>query len=148
MTRRNAFLLPLLGYSAAAQSSTQTPENPESLIWSLDKIQWQREEFGGAKYAVIDGDREKPGSPFSYAFWIPPRVWVPAHTHTQQAQVSVLKGTLLLGFGKKMDKKKTVKIPTGQFFIVRGGVPHFEGCDEETLIIGSALGGWQTRMLD
>jgi mannose-6-phosphate isomerase-like protein (cupin superfamily) len=136
MTRRHALLLPFLN------------EKPEDLVWWLDKIRWQREEFGGARYAVIDGDREKPGEPFTYAFWMPPGVWVPAHTHSQQAHVAVLKGTLLLGFGKKLEKKKTRAIPAGQFFIVRAGVAHYEGCQEETLIIGSALGGWKTDMLE
>jgi mannose-6-phosphate isomerase-like protein (cupin superfamily) len=136
MTRRNLLLAALAG------------EKPEDLIYSLDKIRWQREEFGGARYAVLDGDREKPGEPFTYAFWMPPGVWVPAHTHSQQAHVAVLKGRLLLGFGKKLDKRRTNAIPAGQFFIVRAGVPHYEGCEEETLIIGSALGGWKTAMLE
>jgi hypothetical protein len=124
-----------------AQSATDTPQ---SRVWTLDQIKWQREEYSGAKYAILDGDREKPGAPFTYAFWMPPGVWVPAHRHSQQAHVAVLKGELLLGYGKKMDKKNTLRIPTGGFFIVRAEEPHYEGCETETLIIGSALGGWKT----
>ena len=76
---------------------------------------------------------------------MPAGVWVPAPT--QQAHVAVLKGELLLGFGKKTDKSRTHAIAAGSFFIVRANDPHFEGCMQETLIIGSALGGWKTREL-
>jgi len=85
---------------------------------------------------VLDGDRDKPGTPFSYAFSMLDGLWVKAHTHTQRAHVTVVRGTLLLGFGRRMD---------GQHFIVRAGVPHYEGTEGETLIIGAALGGWKTR---
>ena len=132
----------LVSQPAAAQ------ERPESLIWSPDSIRWERTDPDGTKYAVIDGERERPGQPFTYAFWMPDGVWVKAHTHTQQAHVAVVKGTLLLGFGKKMDQQTTKEVKTGEYFIVRAGVPHFEGSRGETLIIGSALGGWKTQTLE
>jgi mannose-6-phosphate isomerase-like protein (cupin superfamily) len=47
-----------------------------------------------------------------------------------------------------MDKSKAVRVRAGEYFIVRAGVPHFEGSEGETLIIGAALGGWKTRMLE
>ncbi len=114
----------------------------------MDRIQWQRTEKSGAKYAVLDGDRDRPGSPFTYAFWMPAGVWVPAHRHTQQAHVAVMKGELLLGYGRRMNKAETFRIPQGGFFVVRANEPHFEGCDRETLILGSALGGWKTEELE
>lgn len=137
-------LLGLTGFGAFGQNRS----DPSDLVWSLDNIRWQREEYGGAKYAVIDGDRDKTGSPFTYAFWMPAGLWVPAHSHTQQAHVAVLKGTILLGFGKKLDKGTAKPIRAGSFFIVRAADPHFEGCEEETLIIGSALGGWKTQTFE
>ena len=79
---------------------------------------------------------------------MPDGVWVKARAHTQQAHVAVVKGTLLLGFGQKMDRQAAQAIKTGRFFIVRAGVPHFEGSRGETLIIGSALGGWKTTTLE
>ncbi|MDX2178857.1 MAG: cupin domain-containing protein [Bryobacteraceae bacterium] len=141
MTRRNLL-------AALASAPMAAGENPQSLIYRPDSIVWQRTDPDGTKYSVIDGDRDKPGSPFTYAFWMPDGVWVKAHTHTQQAHVSVVKGTLLLGFGERMDKSKAVRVRAGEYFIVRAGVPHFEGCEGETLIFGAALGGWKTRMLE
>jgi hypothetical protein len=140
MTRRAALaaLLPALAHSA---------EKPEALVWTPESIRWQTEEYGGAKYSVIDGDRDQPGQPFTYAFWMPAGLWVPAHRHSQQAHVAVMQGALLLGFGEKLEQSKARRIAARQFFIVRAGVAHFEGCAEETLIIGTGLGGWRTTLL-
>jgi quercetin dioxygenase-like cupin family protein len=138
-TRRNIFW---------AFAATMVALADESLIWNPDRIRWQREEEGGAKYAVLDGDREKVGASFSYAFWMPNGHWVKAHTHTQQAHVTVVRGTLLLGFGPKMDKQNVVRVRAGEHFIVRAGVAHYEGAEGETLIIGAALGGWKTTNLE
>lgn len=111
MTRRHSLLLPLV---AKAQD-------------------------GGAKYAVLDGDSDQPNEHIAYAFWMPAGPWVPAHTHSQQAQVAVVKGTLLLGFGQKQDRQATRAI--------RAGAPHNEGGQAETQITGSALGGWKTTII-
>ncbi|MCX6598322.1 MAG: cupin domain-containing protein [Acidobacteria bacterium] len=149
ISRRNLWSAALATpFAALLNQPLAAQERPESLIWSPDSIRWDRTDPDGTKYAVIDGDRERPGQPFTYAFWMPDGVWVKAHTHTQQAHVAVVKGTLLLGFGKKMDQKATKAVKTGEFFIVRAGVPHFEGSRGETLIIGSALGGWKTTPLE
>jgi uncharacterized RmlC-like cupin family protein len=146
---RRAFNLASFGlFAAAATTATQAKEKPESLIWSPDTIQWQRHDQDGTKYAVLDGSRDTPGQPFTYAFWMPGKIWVKAHHHTQQAHVAVVKGSIELGFGKHLDRKNTVKLHAGQFFIVRAGEPHFEGSDEECLIIGTALGGWKTTELE
>ncbi|BDC47945.1 hypothetical protein F183_A02610 [Bryobacterales bacterium F-183] len=98
----------------------------------------------GTKYAVLYGDRDKAGSVFSYAFWMPAGVWVGGHRHNQTAHVAVLEGELLLGFGRKMDRQKVVRVPRGGFFVVEAEEPHFEGCERDTLIVGTAMGGWRT----
>ncbi|MCX6608312.1 MAG: cupin domain-containing protein [Acidobacteria bacterium] len=140
LSRRGFALLPTAALWAA--------EDPANLVWRPDAIAWQRADPDGTKYAVLDGDRDKPGEPFTYAFWMPDGAWVGAHLHSQQAHVAVVKGTLLLGFGRKLDREKTKPVRAGEFFIVRGGVPHYEGARGETLIIGSALGGWKTTVLE
>lgn len=123
-------------------------EAAEKRIWREDRIVWQRLESDGTKYAVLDGDRELAGQPFSYAFWMPGGVWVKPHFHSQQTHVMVVKGKIRLGYGKVFDKTKTIELKAGEFFIVRAGEAHFEGSDGECLIIGTALGGWKTTELD
>ncbi|MCX6612453.1 MAG: cupin domain-containing protein [Acidobacteria bacterium] len=121
---------------------------PEKRVWTADQIEWQRIDKDGTKYAVLDGNRDEAGKPFTYAFWMPGGVWVKPHTHTQQAHVVVVKGSIKLGYGAKLDKSKTMELKAGQFFIVRAGEAHFEVSDGECLIIGTALGGWKTKELE
>ena len=78
------------------QSPRSQPPSPASLVWGLDSIAWQPDDPPGSKYAVLYGDRDRPGALFSYAFWLPGGVWAPAHRHSQTAHVAVMKGTLRL----------------------------------------------------
>ena len=135
MTRRQ---LPLLFVPAIARPQ----------IWRPDEIRWQREDSDGTRYAILHGDRANANGLFVYAFWMPAGAWVKAHTHTRDAHVAVAKGSLQLGFGAKMDKAKSETIRAGDFFFVPGGLPHFEGCAEDCLIIGTAQGGWATKELE
>ena len=96
---------------------------------------------------MLDGDRDRPGSLFTYAFWLPGGLWAPAHHHAQAAQVCVFRGTLKLGFGRRLDQDRTMAIPAGHFFIVRAGEAHYEGSDGECAIIGTALGGRKTTVI-
>ncbi len=118
------------------------------LIWNSATIKWQRHDPDGTRYAVLDGDRDRPGQPFTYAFYMPGGVWVKPHTHTQQAHVTVVKGSIRIGWGKVFDKTKTHLLHAGDTFIVRAGEAHFEGSDGECVIIGVALGGWKTTELE
>jgi mannose-6-phosphate isomerase-like protein (cupin superfamily) len=137
----------LLGTPRPLSSADEALE-PAKMIWSPEQIQWQRLDADGTKYAVLRGDRDQPGKPFTYAFWMPGGVWVKAHTHTQDAHVAVVRGSIELGFGAKLDKSKAIPIAAGGFFVVPAGVPHFEGSQGECLIIGTALGGWKTANLE
>jgi uncharacterized RmlC-like cupin family protein len=122
------------------------PDVPQS--WRPDTIQWQRHDADGTKYAVLHGDRSDVNGLFVYAFWMPSGAWVKAHTHTRAAHVAVMSGSLRLGFGTKMDKATTETLRAGDFFFVPAGLPHFEGCTEDCLIIGTAQGGWATKELE
>lgn len=143
--RHFAHTLSALAYSGLGRQARL--EDPASLVWSLENISWAPDDPPGAKYAVLDGDRDRAGELFSYAFWLPGNVWAPVHRHSQTAHVAVLKGTLQLGFGPTADRRRTVRVPAGQFFIVRAGQLHYEGSDDECLIVGTAMGGWTTTVV-
>lgn len=119
-------------------------ESESSRIWSPDSIRWTRIDTDGSRYAVLTGDRDKAGSLFSYAFWMPAGLWVNPHRHNRAAHVAVMSGELLLGFGERLRKDKTTRVRQGSFFLVEAGEAHFEGCAVDTLIIGTALGEWKT----
>jgi quercetin dioxygenase-like cupin family protein len=102
----------------------------------------------GSRFAVLDGVRDMAGQQFSYAFALPPGLWDKPHRHSTTARIFVMKGTLKLGWGPKMDKAHARAFPAGSFVVVPAGAVHFDGADEETIILGVASGVWATRYED
>ena len=62
-SRRSFALLPASALWAA--------HDPANFVWYPDVISWQRADADGPRHAVLDGDRDKPGEPFTYAFGMP-----------------------------------------------------------------------------
>lgn len=120
----------------------------EVKVWRAEEIHWQRVEKDGTKYAVLEGDRDQAGVPFTYAFYMPDGAWVKPHFHSQEARVVVVKGTLLLGEGAVFDKASAKALAAGTTFYVGAKAPHYEGAKGETLIIGVGRGGWKTTNLE
>ncbi|MGL4728597.1 MAG: cupin domain-containing protein [Bosea sp. (in: a-proteobacteria)] len=116
--------------------------------WHVDTLTWQEVAPDGTRYSLLEGRRDKAGEAFSYAFFIPAGFWDPPHWHTADARVFVAKGTLYLGYGDAMNRASAKAYPAGSYVIVPGGHRHFDGSNEDTLILGMALGPWSTHYVD
>lgn len=116
--------------------------------WTADKIPWQNAASNGTKFALLEGSRDKAGTAFSYAFFIPAGVWDSPHRHSATARVFVARGILKIGYGSIADKSKVKSYPTGSYVVVPAGAVHFDGSDEDTMIIGTAIGPWATTYVD
>lgn len=116
--------------------------------WHADNIKWQEFSEDGTKYALLEGRRDIAGEAFTYAFFIPAGFWDPAHWHTADARIVVLKGTLYLGYGEQHDDEQLIAFPTGSYVLVPKNARHFDGSHEDTIIIGTAVGTWSTHYVD
>src|SRR5215471_1944751 len=47
-------------------------QSPAVQTWNPENIVWQRTDSDGTKWAVLEGDKDVPRKPFTYAFF-PPR---------------------------------------------------------------------------
>ncbi len=112
--------------------------------WQPDSIVWQVHYPNGTRYALLEGSRDCPGEGFTYAFFIPAGFWDKAHSHSTDARVAVMRGRLHLGYGSRIDKAVARLYPVGAYLLVPGGTPHYDGSDEDTIIIGTATGVWKT----
>jgi hypothetical protein len=140
-----ALLLALLATAAVDPSS-----NPASDVgqgWRLESIPWQTRGANGMRYAFLEGHREAPGQPFTYAFAIPAGLWDAPHRHSTTARVFVASGILRLGYGATPDHRLTTNYPAGSIVVVPGGAVHFDGADVDTIIIGVASGPWSTSYI-
>lgn len=85
----------------------------------------------GAKLAVLQGDPSK-AEPFVIRAIFPPNYKVPAHWHPSTENITVLKGSLYMGAGQKLDEANATLIKPGGFGSMPGKSPHYaftkEGC--------------------
>ena len=110
----------------------------------IDQIAWQEEHADGTRSATLLGTRD-PGVMFTYAFFIPSGVWDSPHAHSADVHLVVARGRLRLGFGGVLDRDAAMTIPAGGFLHVPRGAVHFDGADEDTIILGTATGPWSTE---
>jgi len=122
------------GMNTAATASAK-PMNENDVVWgdappSLPK---------GAKMAILAGDPSKPG-PVTLRAKFPANYTMAAHTHGGVENVTVLKGSLYVGMGDKIDLKTATLLKPGGFFAIPTTGPHYaftkEGCVFEVHTMG------------
>jgi quercetin dioxygenase-like cupin family protein len=111
--------------------------------FSLDDIPREPAAPDGTRSATLAGDRS-PGTLFSYAFAIPAGVWDHPHSHPADAHLVVARGELRLGYGPVLAPEAAARYPAGSFLRVPAGAVHFDGAEEDTVLIGTAVGPWST----
>lgn len=137
-----------LAATFAAVLAAAPAQAGELAVWRADSIVWQIDRPNGTKLALLEGDWNKPGMPFTYAFYMPADVWFQPHTHPADARIVVLRGTLLLGTGDKLDKDKTTALSVGDAGFVPAGLPHYEGSKGVTILLGTAIAPWGTTFVE
>ena len=85
----------------------------------------------GAKLTVLQGDPSKD-EPFVIRAVFPVNYKIPAHWHPTTENITVLKGSLYMGAGEKLDEANATLIKTGGYASAPAKSPHYaftkEGC--------------------
>ncbi|MCZ4518263.1 cupin domain-containing protein [Rhodococcus ruber] len=123
------------------------PASSAPMAFDIAAIPWDTFHDDGTRSATLVGTRD-PGIMFSYAFFIPAGVFDAAHFHSADVHLLVAAGELRLGYGTALDVSATSRFPPGSFLWVPSGAAHFDGADEDTVIIGTAVGPWATDYLN
>jgi quercetin dioxygenase-like cupin family protein len=127
----------LLGGSPAEQ-----PRKPEA--WDAKSIVWQKTDAIGTKWSVLEGRSDVPGEAFTYAAFVPAG-FHDFHSHATDARVAVVEGVLKVSFGETLDLEHPKSYPVGSFLFVPANTKHTMAADEDTVIIGTAVGPWHTH---
>jgi len=93
----------------------------------------------GARMAVLQGDPGKPGL-FTLRLELPDGYKVAPHTHTTEEELTIIKGTFLLGMGDKLDAAKATKLPAGSFSSVGANMAHYALARGQTVVQVHAMG--------
>ncbi|HET7105854.1 MAG TPA: cupin domain-containing protein [Candidatus Acidoferrum sp.] len=131
-------MLNLIFWQAPAAGPAKKPQ-----AWDVKTIQWEVNS-DGTKDALLEGRRDVPGEAFTYAFFLPAG-YHEHHWHSSDARVVVVQGALKVSFGETLDLEHMKSYPAGTYLLVPANVKHTMAADEDTVIIGTAVGPWATH---
>jgi quercetin dioxygenase-like cupin family protein len=111
----SVLLAPVLG---RAESLPVVQVRADELLWTLTPA--------GIHTTTVLGNPGKAGL-YVMRGKLPPGFRIQPHTHPDERVVTVLSGTLYLGFGDQFDETALKALPPGSLWTEPGGRPHFVG---------------------
>ena len=129
----------------------QEPTNPaaavakSTILVRAEELRWEDCSAAiprGPKCATLEGDRTMANVPFTYRLKIPDGYHIPPHTHPGDAHLTVIAGTLNIGFGDRLDVKATKPMPAGSFIVIPRGTHHYYWTRGETIVQSQGIGPW------
>jgi len=115
-----------------------------------DDVKWGPAPPGlpsGALVAVLAGNPGK-AEPFVIRIKVPDGYKVPPHWHPTDENVTVIKGTFLMGKGDKFDADASEAMPTGSFVRMPKEVRHFALAKGETIVQVHCIGPFQINYVN
>ncbi|HEX4542637.1 MAG TPA: cupin domain-containing protein [Candidatus Acidoferrum sp.] len=88
----------------------------------------------GCDLAPVAGDASAEGTPFVVRLRCADGAKIPAHWHPTDENVTVLKGTFLVGMGEMFDEAKMQTMNVGNFVSVPKEMRHFAMSKGETIV--------------
>jgi quercetin dioxygenase-like cupin family protein len=88
----------------------------------------------GCDVASVDGDMNADGTPFVIRIRCTDGSKIPAHWHPTDENVTVLKGTFLVGMGETFDETKMQTMNVGNFVSMPKEVRHYAMSKGETIV--------------
>ncbi len=88
----------------------------------------------GCDLAGVSGDPNAEGTPFVVRLRCADGAKIPAHWHPTDENVTVLKGTFLVGMGETFDESKLQTMNVGNFISMPKEMRHFAMSKGETIV--------------
>ncbi len=85
----------------------------------------------GAQLAVLHGDPSKEGL-YVVRLRVPAGFRIPAHTHPNDENVTVLSGSFHIGTGDRLDEGRGERVAAGGYSFVARGMTHYAWFTEDT----------------
>ena len=122
----NANMVRLTGCIALALIAGASPARTEPLAavrLAPDEIKWEGDQ-SGVQRARLVGDDKQPGM-YTYRVRFPVNHKVQPHFHPDERVVTVLSGTLYVGFGEQFDERTMKALPAGSIWTEPARQPHY-----------------------
>jgi quercetin dioxygenase-like cupin family protein len=88
----------------------------------------------GCELAPVSGDPNADGAPFVIRLRCADGAKIPPHWHPTDENVTVLRGTFLVGMGETFDETKLQTMNVGNFLSLPKEMRHFGLCRGETIV--------------
>jgi len=102
----------------------------------------------GCDLAPVSGDFNAEGSPFVLRIRCVDGAKIPAHWHPTDENVTVLKGTFLVGMGDAFDESKLQTMNTGNFITVPKEMHHFAMSKGESIVQVHGAGPFKVNWIN
>ena len=134
----------LVAAQATAQAAEPVPIQLDAaaLVWADAPATMPK----GTKMAVLEGDPKKEGI-FTIRLKAPKGFLLAPHTHPVDERVTVIEGTIAVGFGVAVDKTKGRSFSAGSFYVNPPGRPHFVWSDQGCVVQITGIGPWKVEPL-
>lgn len=139
---------------ASAESPATFPSTttavPTRIAVFADEVKWTPGPPSlprGAQSAVLEGDPTKPGL-FTMRIQLPANYVIPPHTHPESERVTVLSGSVSVGFGERVDRERSSYFRAGCYYVNSAGAAHFVWTKEGATLQITGLGPWQLAYVD
>ncbi len=97
----------------------------------------------GAQFAVVQGDPSVAGALFTVRLRFPNGYVLPPHRHPTDENVTVLRGTFLVGLGENFDKNALIPLKDLGFITAPANMAHFASARGFTEVQVHAIGPFQ-----
>ena len=140
--------LPPAARGADAKKKTAAAK-PEAVFMKADELKWgdaPPDLPKGAQLGVLRGDPSKKGV-FAIRFKMPDGYKIPPHWHTQDEQLTILSGTLMLHMGDSMDTAAH-DLDAGAYHFLPGKMHHAAEAKGETVVQINGMGPFDIHYLN
>ena len=135
--------------AAANAKKKDAATKPQAVSVNAADLQWgdtPPQLPKGGQVAVLSGDPSKKG-PFAIRFKMPDGYKIPPHWHTQDEQLTVLSGTLVLHMGDTMDAPAH-DLTAGAYHYLPGKMHHAAEGKGETVVQIQGMGPFDIHYLN
>lgn len=136
------FLLILFVLNISAQTALEN----KSIQLNEKDLKW-RAGIPSTLISVLEGD-PKSDSIYTIRLKLPANFIIKPHWHTSDERVTVLSGSVYVGFGNKVDKNNSVEFAPGGYYVNPPGLHHFVWTNEPAEIQISGIGPWVVNSVD
>jgi len=148
MKRRQTYAIVL---ALSAFVTARAGEDAMPTVADPDKMEWKAAPPSlppGQDRVVLQGDPSKSGSEYTFRTRMPDGYRVPPHWHSVDENVTVLRGTFMMGMGDKFDESAGMPLKLGTFATMPKKVNHFVWTKGETIIQVHGIGPYTVNYVN